>query len=82
MNMPQACSLHAWQPGNLLHAWQLKGLTDMIELRLLEQLAAFAECGTLSADSECSTDYYLVCLKSEKRKHEKLFQQIRGDTIS
>ena len=34
------------------------------------------------ADPECSTDYYLVCLKTEKEKHAKLFQQIRGDTIS
>ena len=34
------------------------------------------------ADPECCTDYYLVCLKSEKEKHKKLFQQIREDTIS
>ena len=34
------------------------------------------------ADPECSTDYYLVCLKSEKEKHKKLFQQICENTIS
>ena len=34
------------------------------------------------ADPECSTDYYLVCLKSEKEKHTKLFQRICENTIS
>ena len=33
------------------------------------------------ADPECSTDYYLVCLESEKENHKKLFQQIREDMI-
>ena len=33
------------------------------------------------ADPECSTDYYLVCLKSEKEKHAKLFHRIREDMI-
>ena len=34
------------------------------------------------ADAECSTDYYLVCLKSEFEKHKKLFQRICENTIS
>ena len=34
------------------------------------------------SDPECSTDYYLVCLKSEKAKHEPLFSLLREDTIS
>ena len=33
------------------------------------------------ADPECQTDYYLVCLKSEQKRYEKLFQQINDRTI-
>ena len=33
------------------------------------------------ADPECQTDYYLVCLKSEQKRYEKLFQQIDDRTI-
>lgn len=34
------------------------------------------------ADPECQTDYYLVCLKSEQKRYEKLFQQLNDRTIS
>ena len=32
-------------------------------------------------DAECLTDYYLVCLNSEKDKYKKLFDQTKEDTI-
>lgn len=33
------------------------------------------------ADPECQTDYYLVCLKSEQKRYERLFKQINDKTI-
>ena len=33
------------------------------------------------ADPECYTDYYLVCLDSEKKKYEKLFNIVNENTI-
>lgn len=33
------------------------------------------------SDPECRTDYYLVCLKKDRQKYEKLFRRVREDTI-
>lgn len=33
------------------------------------------------ADLECTTDYYLVCLNSEKKKYEKLFNIVNENTV-
>lgn len=33
------------------------------------------------ADEECKTDYYLVCLNSEKKKYEKLFKLVKETTV-
>ena len=33
------------------------------------------------ADPECHTDYYLVCLASEKKKFERLFKTVSNDLI-
>ena len=33
------------------------------------------------ADPECTTDYYLVCLDSEKKKYEKLFNIVNENTV-
>lgn len=33
------------------------------------------------ADCECSTDYYLVCLESEKKKYEMLFNRVNESTV-
>lgn len=34
------------------------------------------------ADQECHTDYYLVCLASEKKKFERLFKTVSEDLIN
>lgn len=34
------------------------------------------------ADPECRTDYYLVCLKSEQKRFEKLFKNVKENTIA
>lgn len=33
------------------------------------------------ADPECSTDYYMVCLASERNKYDALFKRLREDAI-
>lgn len=33
------------------------------------------------ADEECHTDYYLVCLSSEKKRFQKLFDQVHENTV-
>ena len=33
------------------------------------------------ADTECSTDYYLVCLDSEKERYQDLYDHLKEDFI-